>query len=263
MMLRFRSGLSDPSEQNRESSHNESVNSMAENGRQSIGKGQQLKVDSEDFPTLARTGLHSEKELARTRTITGKPVDEITALARPRQSSDVGFISEEEDIISVMIGDNRLVQNLRLTHPKLAKPLYHVWNLLLMEYRLGHVGRRWDNLEYILYNNRKVFITASGTKGFQESIFDDEIKGTFDIHIWRELDKTEKAFLRQKYPHLSQKQMDKLINKLCRIHFGEMEPYYIMRYGFYEGHTGYRVDPIALALVFGFKSLKEIEHYFI
>lgn len=53
-----------------------------------------------------------------------------------------------------------------------------------------------------------------------------------------------------------------MIQKLTRIHTGEMEPYYIMRYGFYEGHTRYRVDPIAISFIFGIKSLYEIEDAF-
>jgi len=35
-----------------------------------------------------------------------------------------------------------------------------------------------------------------------------------------------------------------------------------MRYGFYEGHTEYRCDPIAIALIFGLKSLEEIDEAF-
>jgi hypothetical protein len=31
-----------------------------------------------------------------------------------------------------------------------------------------------------------------------------------------------------------------------------------MRYGFYEGHTDYRSDPISIAFIFGLKSLEEI-----
>jgi len=41
-----------------------------------------------------------------------------------------------------------------------------------------------------------------------------------------------------------------------------MLPYYIMRYGFYEGHTDYRADPIAIAFIFGMRSLEEIEAAF-
>jgi hypothetical protein len=54
--------------------------------------------------------------------------------------------------------------------------------------------------------------------------------------------------------------MDTLIAKLSYIHTGEMVPYYIMRYGFYEGHTSYRADPIALAFIFGLRTLDEIEN---
>jgi hypothetical protein len=41
-----------------------------------------------------------------------------------------------------------------------------------------------------------------------------------------------------------------------------MEPYYIKRYGFYEGHTEYRVDPIAIAATFGLKPMAEIDKAF-
>jgi hypothetical protein len=50
-----------------------------------------------------------------------------------------------------------------------------------------------------------------------------------------------------------------LLERLTRIRSGEMVPYYIQRYGFYEGHTDYRADPLALARIFGLKSLREIE----
>jgi len=41
-----------------------------------------------------------------------------------------------------------------------------------------------------------------------------------------------------------------------------MAPYYIMRYGFYEGHTDYRADPIAIAWIFGLRNLEQIEAAF-
>jgi hypothetical protein len=56
--------------------------------------------------------------------------------------------------------------------------------------------------------------------------------------------------------------MARLIKKLSDIHTAEMAPYYIMRYGFYEGHTDYRADPIAIAFIFGLRSLDEIESVF-
>jgi hypothetical protein len=41
-----------------------------------------------------------------------------------------------------------------------------------------------------------------------------------------------------------------------------MVPFYIMRYGFYEGHRGYRADPIAIASIFGLRSIEELEDIF-
>ena len=232
-------------------------------GSRGVGKGRQLDVDANDFPTLAKTGLHSQEELAGTKTITGKPIAEITRIGRPEMSSGVGFMAKDEDIISVLRGDNRLVKHLGLTHPQMARPLFHIWNLILKEYELRRIGRSWDNIQYVLYNDRQVrFGGVHPTRGFQESIFNDEIMGAFQINFFRELDEKEKTFLRQKYPHLSENQIAELIKKLSHILTGEMQPYYVMRYGFYEGHTGYRVDPLAIAFIFGLRSLKEIEAAF-
>ena len=35
-----------------------------------------------------------------------------------------------------------------------------------------------------------------------------------------------------------------------------------MRYGFYEGHTDCRADPIAISFIFGLKSIEKIESAF-
>jgi HEAT repeat protein len=226
------------------------------------GKGQQLEIDAGDFPTLARTGLHSEAELSCTKMITGRSIIEIIELGRPERSSGAGFMSEDEDIISVIKGDNHLVEQLGLRHPQTAKPLFHIWNMILRDVELNRLGRFWEHFEYILYKGQKVSVKAEGTKGWQESIFDDEILGKFQIEIWRELNQHEKAFLREKYPDLTEDQMAGLLKKLSHIFSGEMVPYYIMRYGFYEGHTEYRADPIAIAWIFGIKNLEQIEAAF-
>jgi len=228
-----------------------------------FGKGKQLEVDTIDFPTLAETGLHSEIELDQTRTITDKSISEITYLGRPTRSSGAGFMGNDEDIISVLKGDNRLVENMGLIHPQMAKPLFHVWNLILKDYELGNIsGQYGGNIKYFLYNGKKILVEAHGTRGFQESIFNDEIRGNFQMNIRRELDEHEKEFLNKKYSNLKPEQMEELVKKLSYFHTGEMVPYYVMRYGFYEGHTDYRADPIAISFVFGLKSLEEIETAF-
>ncbi len=43
---------------------------------------------------------------------------------------------------------------------------------------------------------------------------------------------------------------------------GEMQPFYIYRYGFYEAHTAWRADPIAISFLFGLRPLEETEAAF-
>jgi hypothetical protein len=227
------------------------------------GRGLQLTVDTADFPTLAVTGLHAEQELARTVTITGKPVTEITRIGRPEMSSGVGFMAQDEDVLSILKGDNRLVRRLGLTHPQLARPLFHVWNIVYAHEQVcNRKDRPVENPDWISYDGRKIYIGAGSGHGWQESIFNDEILGMFQLEIWRELTDQEAKFLKEQYPQLTGKQFDELKRKLSYIHTGEMVPYYIRRYGFYEGHTGYRADPIAVALIFGLKSIEQIEQAF-
>jgi len=97
-----------------------------------MGKDNQTHT-SVDFKELAKTGLHSEEQLDSKKMITGIPIDVINCTARPNAYSHSGFIAEDEDIISVLKGDNRLVKTLGFTHPQMAKPLFHVWNLVLKE----------------------------------------------------------------------------------------------------------------------------------
>ena len=222
------------------------------------GKGRQLEVDASDFPTLARTGLHSEQELNQTKTITGRSVAEITDIGRPEEYSEAGFMSHDEDIISVLRGDNRLVTRLKSTHPQMAEPLFHIFNLILTVRKDSERG----NINGVLYNQKKISLKFWGHKGWQESIFDDEILGYWEIEMWRELDEEEKSYLQKKYSHLTPEEMARFIKKLSYIHTAEMAPYYIMRYGFYEGHTSYRADPIAISSIFGLRNLQDIDDAF-
>jgi hypothetical protein len=224
------------------------------------GKGRQRELGGTDFPTLARTGLHAEAELDRATTITGRPVADITAEARPGNASGIGFLADDEDILSVIRGDNRLVIRLGLTHPQLAKPLFNVFNVAL---RNLETYRRQEtpvnDLEYLLWDGRRIFVDSYGAKGWQESLFDDEVLGYFELRMWRELAPAEEAYLRERYSFLAPTQMAELKEKLTVIHTGEMVPFYVMRYGFYEGHAGYRADPIAIASIFGLMSIPEID----
>ena len=152
----------------------------------------QLVVDTLDFPYLAKNGIHSETQLDQIKTITGWSLDTISHLGRPEGLSHSGFMAADEDILSVIKADNRIVKKLSLTHPELAKPLFHVLNMMDMDLSLD----RWN------------------------------------------------------------------MARLSFLNIGEMQPQYIMRYGFYEGHTFWRACPVAISYIFGFKSLEELDKIF-
>ena len=225
----------------------------------------QLVVDTVDFPYLAETGLHLEEDLNNISTITNRSLEEITNLGRPNGLSQAGFMSEDETIISVIKADNRIVSQMELTHPQMAKPLFHVLNMMDIDLSLNRwnmAKHKWENIQYFYYNGHKVFVEAEDTKGGQLSIFDDNIEGAFYIKIWRDINTQEMQFLKSKYKHLNREQFDKLTDLLSSMNTGEMEPQYIMRYGFYEGHTYWRTDPISISFIFSIRTLAEIEKVF-
>lgn len=241
-----------------------------ENGKQFnykkglIGKGNQLEVDGADFPTLARTGLHSEEELAQTKRITGLTVEEITARGRPEQFSSAGFMGRGEEIIGVLTRDNRLVKTMGLTHPQLARELFRLWNIILLQdLRMREVGRPLPFFDWFFYRGRTIrILDASSGKGWQESIFDDGILGMYHLEFARDLDPGEKDYLQERYPLLDEAQRALLVQRLTTVHTGEMVPYYIQRYGFYEGDSSFRADPLALAFIFGLRSIEQLDAAF-
>ena len=129
--------------------------------------------------------------------------------------------------------------------------------------RWNFAKHRWDHIKYFYYNGYMIHVEAEDTKGGQMSIFDDGIQGAFHIKLRRRAEPQELALLAQKYHALSQEDYELLKENLFTITMGEMEAQYIMRYGFYEGHTYWRTDPITIALVFGLRTLPEIEEVFL
>lgn len=225
----------------------------------------QLIIDSKDFPELAESGLHSEKRLNELTLITGRSLDEITELGRPNGLSQAGFMAQDETILSVLKGDNLLVSKLGFKHPELAKPLFHVLNMMQADLSLNRwnmAKHKWENIRYFYYNDHKVFVEAEDTKGGQKSIFNDNIEGGFFIKLWYEFDNDEILYLKQHYSHLLTEEFNDFKTKLSHLNTGEMQPQYIMRYGFYEGHTFWRTDPIAISFIFGLKSLQELSKLF-
>lgn len=225
----------------------------------------QCDADAGDFPTLARSGRHSEIELDLTRTITGRSVIEIAELGRPGYLSDDGFLEVGEDVISILRHDNDTVTALGLTHPELARPLFYIWNMMNVDLNLNRwnmAEHRWKHVTAVLSHGRRVTLVAGDTKGGQLSIFADGIEGSFWIEITGELAEAERAFLKKRYARLDSGKQDALERALTTIRTGDIQPHYITWYGFYEGRTPWRTDPIALALTFGLRTLEEIEAAF-
>ncbi len=142
---------------------------------------------------------------------------------------------------------------------------FYIWNMMNVDLDLNRwnmAEHRWGNVTAVLTHGRRVKLDAGDTKGGQLSIFADGIEGSFWIEIAGDLTELERAFLKKRYGRLDPRQMDALVRALTCIRTGEIQPHYITWYGFYEGRTPWRTDPIALALTFGLRTLEEIEAAF-
>ena len=181
-------------------------------------------------------------------------------------------MAADETILSVIWQDNQTVKRMELTHPDLARPLFHLWNCNRTNSRKNDsipADERMD-ITALLYNGHKVVAQTIGSRGWQESIFDDEILGSGHIEIRRQPTAEEMEFLEKEYKQLSREQFEEMKEKLTCLHTGEMVLFYINRYGFYEGHTDFRADPVAIAFIFGLRSVEELHratnenlyHYF-
>ncbi len=227
------------------------------------GKGLQLCVDTLDFPTLAFMGLHANIELSQVQSITGKSIGEITYQGRPGRMSGAGFMAEDEDIISVLKGDNQLVQAMGLTHRDLSKPFFHLWNTILYMIDYDSQGIISSNeSDSMFYFGRSIRFAAPSCRGWQYSLFTDSIQGECHLELEVALTEEDRSFIDKHYSFLSNGDKKDFIEKLTHVHTGEMVAYYIQYYGFYEGHTDYRADPITLAFIFGLKSIEELHDIF-
>jgi hypothetical protein len=225
----------------------------------------QVRADAADFPSLARTGLHDPAELAATTTITGRSLAEIDRLAAPGALSSGGFRAEDEDVLSILLGDDALVRAMGLTHRELARPLFHVWNLMQTDLALDRWSMRhhqWRNMEAMKYHGAWVLLDAHDTKGGQQSPFADGLQGSFWIVIRRALEPEEEDFLHARYAGDGPDRWDPMHGTLTRLWIGEMEAFYIQWYGFYEGHTAWRADPLGIARIFGLRSVEQLEAAF-
>ncbi len=225
-----------------------------------LGKGNQVKADKADFPAFAASGIHSEEEIRNARSITGRSISRITVDGRPGGSSDAGFIAADETILSVIHSDNRMVKKLGLKHPDLARPLLHIWNISNIVERFNQHPNNEEKvrLNGLICGGKEIELKITGGREWQESIFNDEILGSYHLEVFRDLDHGEEEFLTEHYGSLPENELEELRRLISTIHTDEMVPYYINRYGFYEGHSDFRADPLSIAFIFNIRSLEEI-----
>ncbi len=111
---------------------------------------------------MAETGLHLEKELEDIFSITGRPVSEINRLGRPGILSNSGFMGENENVISVLQKDNRIVSTLGLTHPRFSRPLFQIFNIILPRMDFSVKGFPENKVRY---NHIWISVKYQGGKG--------------------------------------------------------------------------------------------------
>jgi len=142
----------------------------------------------------------------------------------------------------------------------LARPLFHLWNIsnIHARYNESKPAEERTDLKALVYNGHEIAVQVTGSRGWQESIFNDEILGTGHMEVWRELDLHEMEFLKKQYQHLSPEQFETMREGITHLHTGEMVLFYINRYGFYEGHSDFRADPVTIAYIFGIRALEEL-----
>jgi hypothetical protein len=128
--------------------------------------------------------------------------------------------------------------------------------------RWNMAAHRWHNVASVISHGRTVRVVAGDTKGGQQSIFADGLDGSSWLELTGEMTAAERVFLKTRYPRLAPGEMDALVQSLTCVRSGDMEPFYITWYGFYEGATPWRTDPVALAFIFGLRTLEQIDAAF-
>ena len=162
-------------------------------------------------------GINDDQTIRNLTHINGIPISALENAARPGHSSDAGFLNATERLVDVLAADNALVRARGLTHQQVAEPLFYMMSMLD---RL-----RADSINELFYRGRRYAVALTRWRGVQATIFNDGTGASRDFSV-TDLD-TQQS-----------------------IHFSELVPYYIARYGFYEGHTRYRLDPNAILSMF-------------
>ncbi len=212
---------------------------LTSSGRMVSGSGVQLQeivpelTPEQKFTATDPSGFHigsynSYQVIDRMNSLTEKTIEEIESDARPNGLSEAGFLGDRESFKQRLKLDNDYVLGKGFTHQDLAEPLFAVMNILdFID------DSRFNNFTYQGQHYRASY---QSWRGFQESLFYDRLLADRDYKV------TNLATGKE-------------------LKFSPLVPYYIARYGFYEGNTSYRVEPAAIIDTFQLrpKHLKSIE----
>ncbi|OGM16843.1 hypothetical protein A2V56_03665 [Candidatus Woesebacteria bacterium RBG_19FT_COMBO_42_9] len=162
-------------------------------------------------------GVNSTDLIHSLDSLAGQPISKLEERLRPGKDSMMGFLGQNESLISILADDNDFVLSHDLTHQDLALPLFYA-----REHYLQGKGREFT------YKGRKFSIQATAYRGMQFSPFDDRTGTNIDMVIKNE-------------------------DTGASLSYSGLLPDMIQRYGFYEGKgTSYRLEPSKILEVFDF-----------
>lgn len=197
---------------------------LASNGDMVTGSAKQVReipsglTPDQRYTETESSGFHigavnSNEVIDRMTTLTAKPIEEIEWDARPGGLSSDGFLGEGERFKERLKTDNNFVRSRGFTHQQLAEPLFAVMNILD---RIA--ATRFNDFTY---RGHHYGARYESYRGFQESLFNDNLQTDRDFTVTN-------------------------LETGKKLSFSPLVPYYIARYGFYEGNTPYRVEPAAI-----------------
>ncbi|HEY4036066.1 MAG TPA: hypothetical protein VGL94_19075 [Ktedonobacteraceae bacterium] len=155
--------------------------------------------------------MNSTESIRNLQSINGITIENLEARMRPRCDSGAGFLGSNESLREVIIKDTKTVTEMGLTHQEIAE--------FLRLFSKEQKGRSE-------HNGKEYFHYFKPWRGDQVSPFSDGTKAS----VYHTVINLENG---------------------ARIEFSELLPEMIDRYGFYEGKTSYRLDPMEIARVAG------------
>jgi hypothetical protein len=177
---------------------------------------------------------NSDQSIKNLTELTGLRISQIEDRARPcrysswSECSSAGFLGKNESFISRLLVDNQFVHWKKLTHGKLASFLFTIMQMPSPICTRNDPKSVWSGGECV-FNGIRSQVSFFLTAGWQKSLFDDKLIGSFSIVV----------------QNLKTNQKEE---------FADLLPSYIQRYGFYEGDTPYRLSPSAIIKMFEIES---------